>query len=445
MKEHAPVIPRRFLFTLWEGGGNVPPQLELAKRLVQRGHQVRVMSDQCNEAEVRAAGCTFISYTRAPNRPDKAEASTVLMDYQAKNPLQAFLRFRDTIMLKPVAAYAEDMLEELSRQSADTVVVSEFMLGPMIAAEKAAVPYAVMVPNPYMLPAKGLPPAGTPFVPARNALEQMRDDAINWVMVRAFNGGLPLLNAARARFGLSPLTSIFELNHRAKRVLVLTSPSFDFSATELPENVRYVGPVLDDPSWARDAELSSTANSADPLVAVSFSTTFQNQYAILQKVLDALAELKVRGLVTVGPSLDAARLRVPANVKVQRFAPHSQLFAQSAAVVTHAGHGTVIRALAAGAPLVCIPMGRDQGGNAVRVAARKAGKALSLGASVTTIRAAIREVVEQPHYRQAAQELAKSILQDAHSDQAVVELEQVAQAGKHAGSQKDHEEMLQSR
>ena len=70
--------PRRFLFTLWEGGGNVPPQLELARRLVARGHHVRVMSDLCNEAEARAAGCSFVAYTRAPSRPAKSAASTLL-------------------------------------------------------------------------------------------------------------------------------------------------------------------------------------------------------------------------------------------------------------------------------------------------------------------------------------------------------------------------------
>ena len=30
--------PRRFLFVLWEGGGNVAPQLGLASGLVERGH-----------------------------------------------------------------------------------------------------------------------------------------------------------------------------------------------------------------------------------------------------------------------------------------------------------------------------------------------------------------------------------------------------------------------
>ena len=34
---------RRFLFAMWDGGGNVPPEIGLASRLVERGHAVRVL------------------------------------------------------------------------------------------------------------------------------------------------------------------------------------------------------------------------------------------------------------------------------------------------------------------------------------------------------------------------------------------------------------------
>ena len=46
---------------------NVPSQLELARRLAQRGRDRRVMSDQCHEADVRAAGSAFVAYTHAPS------------------------------------------------------------------------------------------------------------------------------------------------------------------------------------------------------------------------------------------------------------------------------------------------------------------------------------------------------------------------------------------
>lgn len=421
---------RRYLFTMWEGGGNVPPQLALARRLAQRGHDVRVMSDQCNAAEVQAAGCAFVAYTRAPSRADKSAASTLLKDYEARSPLQAFLVFRDQLMIGPALAYAQDVRDELRRAPADVVVVNDGLLGPMLAAEQAQLPYVMLLPHHYIYPAPGLPPPGQMTAPARNIVERVRDRVVNAVILRAFDGGLPALNAARAALGLPPVAHVLDPMHKADRVLVLTSPAFDFTATQLPPNVRYVGPVIDDPAWAdRPAEAAAAGDDATPLVVVSFSTTFQNQQPVVQRVIDALGELPARGLVTTGPALDPGELRVPPNVSVQRFARHSALFPQAALVITHGGHGTIIRALAHGVPVICLPMGRDQPGNAIRVAARQAGRALPAGASVATLRAAIGEVLTTPRYRQAAQALAVRIRSDAQSSRAVAELEAVASVG----------------
>lgn len=431
MEIHTHLTPRRFLFTLWEGGGNVPPQVALAHRLVQRGHDVRVMSDQCNATEVRAAGCAFIAYTRAPNRRDKSAASTLLKDYEARNPLQAFLKFRDQVMIGPALAYAQDVREELRRTPADVVVVNDGLLGPMLAAEQARLPYAIVLPHHYLYPAPGLPPPGQMTVPPRNAVERARDRLINAVILRALDGGLRSLNAARSELDLPPVAHVLDPMHRANRVLVLTSPAFDFAATRLPSNVRYVGPVIDDPGWA-DGPAGGLAAGGDaaPLVVVSFSTTFQNQQPVMQKVIDALGELPVRGLVTTGPALDPGQFRVPHNISVQRFARHSELLSHAAMVITHGGHGTVIRALAHGVPVICLPMGRDQQGNAIRVAARQAGKALPVGASVKLLREAINEVLTTPRYRQEAQRLALGIVSDAQSLAAVTELEAIAGVGE---------------
>ena len=64
-----------------------------------------------------------------------------------------------------------------------------------------------------------------------------------------WNGHLAPLNAARAELGLAPLSGVWEQLDHAERVLVLSSPAFDFPA-QLPDNVRYVGPRFDDPAWA---------------------------------------------------------------------------------------------------------------------------------------------------------------------------------------------------
>ena len=57
---------RRFLLTTWDGGGNVPPELGVARLLVDRGHHVHFVADPTVERSARLAGCTFSPWQRAP-------------------------------------------------------------------------------------------------------------------------------------------------------------------------------------------------------------------------------------------------------------------------------------------------------------------------------------------------------------------------------------------
>ena len=48
-------MSKSFLFVLWAGGGNVPPQLVLAGRLAAQGHEVRVLAPQVLRQRIEAA------------------------------------------------------------------------------------------------------------------------------------------------------------------------------------------------------------------------------------------------------------------------------------------------------------------------------------------------------------------------------------------------------
>ena len=102
-------------------------------------------------------------------------------------------------------------------------------------------------------------------------------------------------------------------------------------------------------------------------------------------------------------------------------------------MVTHCGHGTVIRTLAAGVPMVCMPIGRDQNDNAARVTARQAGVRISPKASVGAIRRAVIEVLVKPIYHQGAQKLGTRIAQHVRESQTLEILERLATCAGSAG------------
>jgi len=137
---------------------------------------------------------------------------------------------------------------------------------------------------------------------------------------------------------------------------------------------------------------------------VGLSTTHQAHDQLLERIVAALATLPVRALVTTG----RARLpsTPPANVHVASFVPHAQVLPEAAAVVTHAGLGTVHAALAHRLPLVCLPIGRDQPDNAARVAWHGAGLRLSPKSSPAAIRGAVKRVLGDPSFAASAKRLA---------------------------------------
>ena len=128
----------------------------------------------------------------------------------------------------------------------------------------------------------------------------------------------------------------------AGAVLALVPPGFD-TPCPLPANTTYVGPITDPnprlPLDTRDAGL--LAEPGDPWVLLSLSTTLQGQAAALPPMLDAVAALPVRVLLTLGGALPASAVDPPPNVTVRGFVPHHLVLPHMAAAGAHrvAGRG----------------------------------------------------------------------------------------------------------
>jgi UDP:flavonoid glycosyltransferase YjiC (YdhE family) len=145
-------------------------------------------------------------------------------------------------------------------------------------------------------------------------------------------------------------------------------------------------PTAETPEWlhalGRDRPLVYATYGTEPAPGKPFAQT-----------IEALAELNVDGLLTVGPHADPESFgAVPANVRVERFLPQAPVIARSAVVVSHAGSGTLLGAAAAGVPQVLVPMGADQFDNTA--AAERAGVAVRANADETPAEV-LRDLVDR--------------------------------------------------
>jgi MGT family glycosyltransferase len=416
----------RFLFVIGEGGGNVPPQLGLARKLVARGHEVRILTEPCVKEDVLAIGASYASFTKAPHRKDRSRETDFVRDFEARTPIGSLAAYRDRVIFGPARAYAEDTLSEIERWRPDVLAPDWIRTGAAVAGEAAGVPTALLVHGSNLLPEPGKPPPGFGFLPAKSALERLRDRVFERGFLYLFNKGLPALNDARRACNLGPIRHVLEHFESPARFLCLYPEAFELPATRRPANVRFVGPILEEPAWTEPWISPWPADDRRQLVVISMSTTFMNHEHAIQRCIDAVSAMPIRALVTVGPTLEPASFRSTQNVAVVKSAPHGQVFEHAAAVVTHAGMGTVCRALAHGLPLVCTPMGRDQSDIAARVQWHGAGVRVGRNVSASDLNVAIRRVLGDVSFRHAAERLRDVIEADLKADRAVGEVEALA-------------------
>lgn len=416
--------PHRFLLATWDGGGVIPAQLSVARALISRGHEVHVLADPTVEESARAAGCAFTPWVKPPHRtgPDHF----VWKDWEAKNPRENLAMLFDHLMAAPALDQAREVLALVAHWRPQVILGDPYMPGVFCAAEKADLPGVALMAQCYMRSAPNRPPVGPGLPLLDGPLGRLRNRALHSLFPLLLRPALAPVNAARHALDLAPIRSVFDVEDRLARVLVLTSPSFDVAPEPMPSNVRYVGPRLDDPTWAAEVALPWSDHDVRPLVVISLGSTFQDQADVLQRVVDATDPARQRVLVASG-ALEAAIVRTRGDQHVLRSAAHGPLLPRTALLVGNGGHGGTLKAMAAGVPMLVVPLGRDQKDVANRVVAAGAGLRVSKDAPVAAITDALERVLADGGYKRAAERLAATLAREAAAgDRAVAEIEAVA-------------------
>lgn len=348
--------------------------LALGRRLVERGHQVAYETWDRWRDHVEAAGMEFVAAPEyhvfpTPDRP--------VRPYEA-------------------VVYASGVSRRAIAERAPDVVVHDILtLAPALAGELEGIPVATLIPHVYPVVDPGFPPYAIGARMPRTAMGQ----ALWASMQRMIDGGLRQgrreLNEMRRRLGLAQVERLHG-GLSPRLVMVGTFPGLEYPR-DWPAHVHVVGPVMWEPP-TQDVEIPP---GSDPLVLVAPSTAQDPGQELLRASLEGLAGREVRVLATTNrrPLSTPARMphtaRPGKNWSLVNWLSYSRTIPECSLVICHAGHGTLVRALASGVPVLAVPHSGDMGENAARLDWSGAGLRLPwrlLGPR--TLRAAVERALD---------------------------------------------------
>jgi len=363
----------RILFTFAGGNGHLEPLIPLARAAEAARHTVAFVGRPWMIPQVDAAGFpAFAAGSDVGLTPKRLPLAEVDLDQDMRDVGSGFGH-------RVARGRAADILPLCAEWRPDLLVCEEFDFGAMVIAERLGLPYATVLVN-----------ATGAFV---------RPELVAGP-----------LNDVRAEHGLPPDPGLAMLN----RYLVLSpfpaslrDPGFPLPTTAHPLRLLTFDPARNEaaPPW-----LTSPADV--PTVYFTLGTVYNMECGdLFQRVLAGLRDLPINLVVTVGRDIDPDELgSQPANLHVERFMPQAALLPHCDLVVSHAGSGSVLGALAHGLPMVLIPIGADQPLNAARCQALGVAEVLdAVGATPEMVRAAVSSVLAVAGFRGTAARIRDEI------------------------------------
>lgn len=372
----------KFVWLCHAGGGNLPPSLGIARALERRGHSVVFAVKSDMTGRVDRAGFRSIGVTSGDGD---------LPRYSGGPPAP------------PLACYltSPNVSDELKR--------------------------IIEVGQPDALLVDAMFPAALAISPTFGLPTVVFSHTFLFRQLQTWRNVIAQLGAMRVDAGFDPLPDADTLWLSQDRMIVTSVKELEAPALPGWEHVRHVGPIIEDEKIAQSAVLPWDVSDPTPLALVSFATA-KGQFSKdkIQRVLDGLADAPIHVVATTGLHAALEDFRVPGNAVVLKYAAHDPILRRATLCVTHGGHGTLMRSLIHGVPMMVLPgTGHDQVPNSIGVEEWGVGKALTGNATATEITNAAQILLGAASFTQKAKELGEMISRYKGPENAATEIEAV--------------------
>jgi len=388
----------RILFVTNPGLGHLLPLLPLAITARDADHEVAVGAGTSIGAVVKAAGLRLVPM----GPPDIRSLAAGIPELQSvKGPDRPALMWPMVFAGILAESLAAGVLELARSWSPDLVVHEDSEQGSWIAAEHLGIPHVTVQATAWRVDLQRL---------AREPL-----------------------NRLRAAHGLAPdpdLKLMYQYRYLTTRPPALLDPG-----SLLPATAEALRPMaMDDVAETSRPSWLDHATPGQRRLCVTLGTANADRLDLLQPTIAGLAQLDgdPEVVVTVGSQGDPSALGdLPPRFHVVRYVPMSRLLPTCDLAVFHGGSGTMLAALAAGVPLVIVPIAADQHDNAERCQSAGVAQVLSAdGLTAESVREAAAEVLGDPSYRVAAATVRDQIAEMPPPAKVLADLERLVANGQ---------------
>lgn len=366
--------------------GELQPLLQVAEGLVQRGHQVTVLTGSRFDEKVAATGARFVALTGAADFDDRHLAQA-FPEYADVEPGPDQLNFLFGSVADAIPDEHGQLQELLEADPEATLITNSVFLGAWAtglgAPGRRPRRWVAVGCNPLAVPSSDTSPLG-PVPPGPDGDAGAANRAANEEVAASMEPSRLRIEAAVRPLGATdPVPGVWEgIVTVPDAFASLTVPGLEFARSDAPASLHLVGalPALAPEDWTEPAwwpDLAAAREAGRPVVVVTQGSLSSDDLGqLVQPTLDALADDDVLVVATLAQELDALPGPVPANARVEEFVPFGHLLPHADVLVTNGGFGATQQALAGRVAVVVAGETDDKPMVAARVAAAGVGRDL---------------------------------------------------------------------
>ena len=348
------------IFTLpWIGHLN--PLTGLARELAGRGHEVVFFSvpDRAEWLSSRGFRCAVFGDAICP----PGTLPRLLESLSRSSGLEGVGAALDitTLLAKATLREAPPVIE---KEKLDLWIVDQFDWAASTHAQHLKAPYVTVILGVMNHQEEGVPGfSGEPYTndPASHIRDRHHEEEMRKL-------GMPLrefLDSYRLQAGMEPHSDDKIWSQLAE--ITQQPAEFEFPRRQLPGCFHFTGPFTR-PSTRSSIAFPWERLNGKPLLYVSFGTVVNRDWALYEAVAEATADLDVQTVISLGREEEQGPLpSLPGDTLVVNFAPQIEILERAALLITHAGMNSTLESLAAGVPMVALPVVNDQPGVAARI------------------------------------------------------------------------------